>query len=161
MVNKLPKEIKKAWLVKNILDALGTIVGFGIIYFVLKIFVDKNWLHLTLIVWTVLFALVILFDLIQILLIPYIYNFWTYQITGEFVELHKGYIFRKQITIPLVRLQTVTLEAGPILRWQNLTELYLHTASSSEKISGLRLEDAKKFRKQLLTIIQKAGDTHE
>lgn len=50
MVNKLPKEIKKAWLVKNILDALGTIVGFGIIYFVLKIFVDKNWLHLTLIV---------------------------------------------------------------------------------------------------------------
>lgn len=77
------------------------------------------------------------------------------------MELHKGYIFRKQITIPLARLQTVTLEAGPILRWQNLTELYLHTASSSEKISGLRLEDAKKFRKQLLTIIQKAGDTHE
>lgn len=161
MQNKLPNEIKKVWLAENILEVIGTIIGFGIVYFVLITFVAKNLVNLFLMIWAILFALIIVFDIVQILLIPYVYNFWTYQITGEYVELNKGYIFRKQITVPLARLQTVTLEAGPLLRWQHLTELHLHTASSSEKISGLKLEDAKLFRKQLLNIIQKAGDKHD
>ncbi|WP_244285224.1 MULTISPECIES: hypothetical protein [Lactobacillus] len=91
MQNKLPNEIKKVWLAENILEVIGTMIGFGIVYFVLITFVAKNLVNLFLMIWAILFALVIVFDIVQILLIPYVYNFWTYQITGEYVVLHKGY----------------------------------------------------------------------
>ncbi len=42
MQNKLPNEIKKVWLAENILEVIGTMIGFGIVYFVLITFVPKT-----------------------------------------------------------------------------------------------------------------------
>lgn len=54
MQNKLPNEIKKVWLAENILEVIGTMIGFGIVYFVLITFVAKNLVNLFLMIWAIL-----------------------------------------------------------------------------------------------------------
>lgn len=76
-------------------------------------------------------------------------------LTEHTLELKKGYLFRVEKTIPLDKIQDLTLREGPLLRALNLGMLDIETAgqsgaqgSSDAKIVGII--DLKEFRNRVL-----------
>ena len=73
------------------------------------------------------------------------------KLTDQTLELKKGYLFRIEKTIPLDKIQDLTLREGPLLRALGICMLDIETAgqsspqgSSDAKIIGIK--DTKEFR---------------
>lgn len=75
-------------------------------------------------------------------------------LTEKTVEIKKGVLFHVEKTIPLDRIQDLTLRDGPLLRALNLCMVEIETAGQSNpqgsdaKIIGI--DDAKEFRNSVL-----------
>ncbi len=70
----------------------------------------------------------------------------------ELVIASGGILFRSIVTVPYGRIQSVTIDEGPIQRRYGLASLTLSTASDTgtESLSGLPREEAERLR-ELLT----------
>ncbi len=60
----------------------------------------------------------------------------------------KGFWWRKERTVPFVRVQHVAVEQGPIQKRFGICSLHVHTASSEGDLAleGLSLEDAERVK---------------
>ncbi len=96
--------------------------------------------------------------IVELTLVPYRYSFWLYTLTDNAVELRSGFIFRKLISIPIARVQDVTLSAGPILQFQKLQEIRITTASTSHKIDGVEPAVGEQLRKQIMKLAVEVGE---
>lgn len=85
-------------------------------------------------------------------MVSYRYAFWRYNLTADAVELQSGYIFKKLVSIPIARVQDVTLSAGPILQSQKLQTVQITTASTSHKIDGMEPQTAEQLRRQIMQL---------
>ncbi len=76
---------------------------------------------------------------------------WAYAERREELLVRSGIMWRNIVVVPYGRLQYVDVEAGPLLRWQNLADVQLHTASaaSDAKIPGLDAAEAARLRDRL------------
>ncbi|MFD1486150.1 PH domain-containing protein [Lacticaseibacillus baoqingensis] len=92
----------------------------------------------------------------HLLLIPYRYRFWRYAITADAVYLRSGYLFRTEEAIPIARIQNVTLAAGPLLQWQSLQAVQVHTASTTHSIAGVTGAVADQLREQIMQLAKEA-----
>ena len=149
---KMPERIQNVWRKSNIITtAILTIIGIaGTILLYLFELLSGIWL------WVVgiAFALIILFFIIRLLLIPYRYHFYRYEITAEDLAFQKGFIFRSITYVPISRIQHVETEQGPLLRRENLMEIVIHTAASAHRIAGLDLEEAMELRNQIIELVK-------
>ena len=55
----------------------------------------------------------------------------------------------KRVLIPMIRVQHVTIEQGPIMRKYNLAELHISTAATSHSIPCLTKEEAEQLKRQI------------
>ncbi|TLQ19033.1 hypothetical protein FEZ41_08305 [Lentilactobacillus parafarraginis] len=94
----------------------------------------------------------------ELILVPYRYAFWRYELTADAVKLQSGYIFNKLVSIPIARVQDVTLSAGPILQSQKLQSVEITTASTSHKIDGLTPNVAEQLRQQIMKMAVEVQD---
>ncbi|MGO2671401.1 MAG: PH domain-containing protein [Lacticaseibacillus paracasei] len=92
----------------------------------------------------------------RLALVPYRYRFWRYNITPTAVFLQKGFFFQENEAIPIARIQNVTLEAGPLLQWQELQQVNIETASTAHVIDGVTRPVADQLRNQILQLAQEA-----
>ncbi len=82
------------------------------------------------------------------------YNSLECTLTTKTIEIKKGVLFRVEKTIPLDRIQDLTLREGPLLRALKLSMVEIETAGQSNpqgsdaKIIGIN--DAKEFRNTVL-----------
>ncbi|GAF38081.1 PH domain-containing protein [Lentilactobacillus farraginis] len=144
----LPSKIKRVWQVSAFINfAIWLAIGIGC-YLGLK-FLHWEWLF-----WPGIgFGAIAIIDLIfELILVPYRYAFWRYRLTDDAVELQSGYIFKKMVSIPIARVQDVTLSAGPVLQSQKLQKVDVTTASTSHKIDGLEPQVAEQLRKQIMRL---------
>lgn len=79
----------------------------------------------------------------------------TCRVTAETLEIGKGVLFRKELTIPLDRLQEISLSEGPLQRYLGISALSFETAggASSTQASDLNLPGilhARQFRAGVL-----------
>ncbi|MER6450596.1 PH domain-containing protein [Streptomyces venezuelae] len=77
-----------------------------------------------------------------------------YRITGDRVELHKGYFFRSERSVPVDRIRSVDLTGKPLHRIFGLTSLKVATgdqgsASGGLSLDGLAVRDAVALHQQL------------
>lgn len=154
-VEKLPSSIKTIWRIKALINlGLWLIVAIGL--FVGKMQFDGNVTKFFL--WASVAALVlgILNFAFDMGLVNYHWNYWTYFIDGRQVELHHGFFFRKQIVIPIARVQNVTLKQGPILRLKNLQKVVVETAAGAEEIAGLDDKTADELKELIMKLAQEA-----
>ena len=93
---------------------------------------------------------------IELALVPYHWNFWTYYIDDMQVELHHGFFFRKQILIPIARVQNVTLKQGPILHWKDLHKVVIVTAAGASEIDGLKSAEADNLKELIMKLAREA-----
>ncbi|MFD1671959.1 PH domain-containing protein [Agrilactobacillus yilanensis] len=152
---KLPKSIKVIWRIKELIGLGITLIIAGVLEFIhfMTSGTASLWWQRSALILALLGVVVTIFTLI---LIEYRWNFWTYYIDDRQVELHNGYFFRKQIVIPIARVQNVTLKQGPILRWKALQKVIIVTAAGSDVIDGLQTAQADNLKVLIMTLAREA-----
>lgn len=154
-IKKLPIEIKSIWRLNAIMDFL-ILIAITIAIFIWRIFAPIDVKKGLGVATLILLITAILVLLIELILVTYHWNFWTYYIDERQVELHHGFFFRKQIIMPIARIQNVTLKQGPILRWKNLQKVIIVTAAGSEEITGLKNDEANNLKELIMKLAQEA-----
>jgi len=92
---------------------------------------------------------------------PAIFNYYTtrFRITDQALELKSGWLFRQNRTIPLERIQNVTVTRNLVERALNVATLKIETASGGEseaQLSVVRFEDVESIEAQL----RRPGEIH-
>lgn len=152
-VEKLPKEIKTIWRINAAIDFLIIFVIGSALSLVAFFFSN---VELKSIIPIAVFVITVIVLVAELVLIPYRWNFWTYYIDERQVELHKGFFFRKQVIIPIARIQNVTLKQGPILRIKDLQKIIVVTAAGKSEIEGIKTTQAESLKEIIMKLAQEA-----
>lgn len=135
------KKIIWSWCISRfiLLIILGGIL-FGISITVKKNFSDFNWI-INLILYSSLALLVL-----NVLLYPIIeFKQWRYNIAEDEIEIIHGIFTITTTLIPILRIQHVSIEQGPINKLFKLTSVMIFTAGGNHKIVGLTIDEANKI----------------
>ena len=142
---------KKAWRVTRLISfvvflllALGTNIGTTLWS---SKMMDSGYLATAVYIVS---ALVVLWRLLALIIYPAIeYRQWFYSISEDRVEIRHGIFFIKNSIIPIIRIQHVTVEQGPIYRRFGLYNVVISLASGNFQILGLSREKAEEISKNL------------
>lgn len=74
---------------------------------------------------------------------------WRFEIREEEIDLQRGIIYRTRTLIPMVRVQHVDTNQGPIMRKYGLSTVTFSTAAGSHEIPALSNEMADQVRDQI------------
>ncbi|MUT68630.1 PH domain-containing protein [Paenibacillus sp. NEAU-GSW1] len=88
------------------------------------------------------------------------YRSFFYELFEEELEIQSGFIFRKNVLVPMVRVQHVELENGPLMRKYKLTSVQVVTAATTHRISGLKQSVAAELKHQI-SLLAKVEDQDE
>lgn len=77
------------------------------------------------------------------------YKQWSYRINEEEIFFTEGIVFKKSVTIPIVRIQSINLSEGPINRKFDLAAVKIGTAGGSYEIPNIDKEEVEKIREFL------------
>ncbi len=142
---------------------LGELINFFIIialntglYFLLHAF---NLPHIVYIIFYILAGLFLFFALLNLLLKPTIgFQYYRYAISDDRITVRYGVLTRTEETLPMRRLQKVTVDAGPILRLFKLADIEIYSAGGSLTISKLPQDEAALIADQLTQTINDMVD---
>ncbi|MGF9966292.1 PH domain-containing protein [Bacillus rhizoplanae] len=76
-------------------------------------------------------------------------RYHSYQLNEEEMEIQHGMFVVKRVLVPMIRIQHVTIEQGPIMRKFGLTELKVSTAAMTHGIPGLTMREAEQLKRQI------------
>ncbi len=74
---------------------------------------------------------------------------WRYEVTEQDIELLYGVIVKHRLIIPMVRVQHVDTEQGPIMRRYGLSSVTIATAAGDHEIPALADEVADQLRDRI------------
>ena len=72
-----------------------------------------------------------------------------FRIDEEFLIVRNGIFFRREVTVPLVKVQLIDSQSGPILRRYDLITLDVRTASGFVTLARLDRAQGDDLRKQV------------
>lgn len=158
--HQLPRKIKSVWAVRDLLG-YGLPIFFLLlaIYFFPKIGIPSDdpatWIMT--IAWGTLafFALLLV---INLALIPLRYHYTRYDLRETEVVFQHNVFFRRTTYVPIIRVQHVKVEQGPLLRATGLSSVIIHTAATSHSFAGLDVETARTLRDQILALVKEHQD---
>ncbi|WP_163539920.1 PH domain-containing protein [Gracilibacillus sp. YIM 98692] len=143
--NRIATDAIKAWKLhahlKAFIPLLFTIGAFAASYFVdfIPYWVGAGLAVLTLLYWGVL-----------ALLIPKLkWKRWRYEIFEQEVYIQHGIIVVTRTVVPMVRVQHVDTQQGPILKRYGLSTLEISTAATVHTIPALLESEASDLRDQI------------
>lgn len=79
-------------------------------------------------------------------------NFWRYELRENELEIQHGIFVIKRHLIPMVRVQYVDTEHGPLMRYFGLTTLSISTAATKFAIPALPKQRAEQLRGEIATL---------
>lgn len=83
---------------------------------------------------------------------------WRYEVREQEIELQHGIFVIKRTLIPMVRVQHVDTQQGPILRKYNLASVTISTAATVHEIPALDLEEAEEMRTSISKLARVADE---
>lgn len=83
---------------------------------------------------------------------------WRYEVTDQDIEIQQGIIFKKKTLVPMVRVQHVDTEQGPLLRKYHLASISISTAATVHKIPGLDEDRAEELRLSISALARVAEE---
>lgn len=149
-MEKEPKErldprALKAWFYSGLLLGLVLLL-IPILYFIL-IWLVLGWPSLY--GWLAV-ALIVLNTLWEAVVAPRLkLRFWRYEIREEEIDIQHGIFIIRRTLIPMIRVQHVDTEHGPIMRWFGLATLKISTAATEHRIPALAREKAAELRGEI------------
>ncbi|MFE8698856.1 PH domain-containing protein [Cytobacillus sp. FJAT-53684] len=88
-----------------------------------------------------------LYAYLFIILIPTLrWKRWRYEVRENEIELQHGVFVIKRTLVPMVRVQHVDTQQGPILRKYQLATITVSTAATVHEIPALEMDEAEELR---------------
>ncbi len=149
-MNKEPKEridprAGKAWMLRGLMAGVLAAVVL-VLYIVLapRLFELPAW-------WGAAgFIPVALYVYIDAFLIPRLrLRFWRYEIKDDEIDILRGIFIKRRTLIPMVRVQHVDTEQGPVMRYYGLATLCISTAATNHRIPALPAQTAAALRGEI------------
>ncbi|MFD1032020.1 PH domain-containing protein [Metaplanococcus flavidus] len=101
----------------------------------------------------------LLFAFLLIYLFPKIrWQRWRYEVREQEIELQHGLFIVTRTLVPMVRVQHVDTEQGPILRRYDLAEISISTAATTHTIPALVTSEADELRGMISALARVAED---
>lgn len=147
-----PRALKVWRITGGIVSLFAWLVTFGIT----GLTISFEWLWVFPVLAGVI-ALVLSVCLIAIVP-PVRWRRWRYEVSEREVDLKHGVIVVKRTLIPMVRVQHVDTEQGPILRRYNLATVTVSTAAGAHEIPALPMEEADELRDKIAQLAGIADD---
>ncbi|MBA3927048.1 PH domain-containing protein [Listeria sp. FSL L7-1582] len=153
LAQKLPEKIKTVWrqgYAIAILVFLAASIGAAILFYAIDV---SLW-------WSAIgFAFTILYFILTFfLIVPFRWARWSYQIRHDEIEIQHGIIFRSRVLIPMIRVQHVETDQGPLLRKQKLVSVSISTAATVHTIEAVRAEESDALRHHILELVKVAKE---
>lgn len=151
--NQLPKKAVTVWRLYGFFQTI--ILAFlaaGAVFLTVK-FNWPAWIQ-----W-LLIAVVVLSIICSIIIFPNIrWKIWRYEVREQEIEIQSGLFIVKRTLIPMVRVQHVDTEQGPILKKYNLANISISSAATVHTIPMLELEYADRLRMKISELARVAED---
>lgn len=80
------------------------------------------------------------------------YRRWRYEIFDQEMYIQHGILIRTRTLVPMIRVQHVDTEQGPILKKFHLATVSISTAATKHYIPALPEEEASRLRDQISTL---------
>ncbi|CAM4336983.1 hypothetical protein FHS16_002651 [Paenibacillus endophyticus] len=77
------------------------------------------------------------------------YKRFQYELFEDELEIQSGLVFLSNVLVPMVRVQHVELESGPLMRKYDLASVSVVTAATTHRISGLKLGEAQQLKRRI------------
>ena len=150
---QLPKKAVTVWRLYGFFQTIFlALLAAGAVFLTMK-FDWPFWIQ-----WT-LIAVVVLSIICSIIVFPSIrWNVWRYEVREQEIEIQSGLFVVKRTLIPMVRVQHVDTEQGPILKKYNLANISISSAATTHTIPMLDLEDADILRMKISELARVAED---
>ncbi|MBK5473007.1 PH domain-containing protein [Bacillus sp. TH19] len=142
--NEIHPDMVKVWKVRAVIEE-----GIGILVILVYLFlmIKFDW-------WAWIFYVMVG---LTVALAPFSYflfpklrqRYYSYQLNEEELEIQHGLFVVKRVLVPMIRVQHVTIEQGPIMRKYGLAELHISTAATSHSIPGLTMYEAEMLKTRI------------
>lgn len=152
-MNRISEKGLRVWRIYGIFQSLIVIlIGIGVS--VINYFISN-------IIWLYIVAVVV------VLLVVYLFVYlfpkvrwmrWRYEVREQEIELQHGLFIVKRTLVPMVRVQHVDTEQGPILRKYELASITISTAATSHTIPALATTEADELRGRISVLARVAED---
>lgn len=86
------------------------------------------------------------------------YRRWRYEIFEQEIYIQHGILIMTRTIIPMIRVQHVDTQQGPILKKYNLATVSVSTAATTHIIPALQEEDASSLRDRISTLARVEED---
>lgn len=83
---------------------------------------------------------------------------WRYEVREQEIELKRGVFIIKRTLIPMVRVQHVDTQQGPLLRKYRLSTVMISTAATVHEIPALDMEEAEELRQSISRLARVADE---
>ncbi len=104
-------------------------------------------------------GLVVLYTLWDAVIIPRLkLRFWRYEIREDEIDIRHGVFIIRRTLIPMVRVQHVDTEHGPVMRLFGLATLRVSTAATSHRIPALSRDKAAESRGEISALARVSDD---
>ncbi|MEK4520566.1 PH domain-containing protein [Psychrobacillus sp. FSL W7-1457] len=152
-INRISVKGLRVWRIYGIIQTLVVLllgIGTGVINYFTGNYI---WLYI------VAGAVVLLFGYLFIYLFPKVrWSRWRYEVRDQEIELQHGLFVVKRTLVPMVRVQHVDTEQGPILRKYDLSSITISTAATSHTIPALITEEADELRGRISVLARVAEE---
>lgn len=101
----------------------------------------------------------IIYCVLMIYLLPQLrWNRWRYEVRDQEIELQYGVFIIKRTLVPMIRVQHVDTNQGPLLRKYDLATVSISTAATVHEIPALQLEEAEELRVMISRLARVADE---
>ncbi|WP_338471487.1 PH domain-containing protein [Niallia sp. XMNu-256] len=139
--NRISKRALPVWRITGTIITLFLLILLAGFIFLSNLFNWPIWISITAIILFLLFAY------IDIYLVPKLrWKHWRYEVREQEIEIQSGIFVIKRTLVPMVRVQHVDTEQGPLLRKYNLATVTISTAATVHGIPAIDVEEAEEMR---------------
>lgn len=82
------------------------------------------------------------------------YHSWRVDYKPDEIDFISGILFKKRITIPIIRIQNIETNKGPLTQKLGMLSLTVSTAADSHKLPELPEEEAIELQKRIQRVIK-------
>lgn len=153
LMHQIPRQSITVWRLYGVLQVLAVAILTTIIIFIAVRFEWPVYIPL------IAVSMVIIDVILAIWLFPSIrWNIWRYEVRQQEIEVQSGLFVVKRTLIPMVRVQHVDTEQGPILKHYNLANISISTAATTHVIPMLHMDDADELRQKISELARVAEE---
>lgn len=150
---QIPRKGLTVWRLYGIIQTIITAIIAGIVSFLTF---KYDW---PIFIYPIVAGVVVLYAIASIWIFPNVrWEIWRYEVREKEIEIQSGLFIVKRTLIPMVRVQHVDTEQGPILKNYGLSNISISSAATVHTIPMLETAEADMLRMKISELARVAEE---